>query len=73
MSAIKKARERLGLSQIDVAKSLEITQGSVSQWENGLSLPRAELLPKLAALLNCTVDELLSGSGKTEASNGKGA
>ena len=27
-------------------------------WESGKSFPRAELLPRLAKLLECTVDEL---------------
>ena len=36
-----------------------VTQGAISQWETGKSFPRAELLPKLADILGCTVDELL--------------
>ena len=56
---ISEAREKRSLTQTDVAKYLGVTQGAVSQWENGMAMPRVELLPKLAELLGCTVDELL--------------
>ena len=60
MNLLKKARKKAGISQESVAIKLNVTQGAISQWEKGKSLPRAELLPKLAALYGCTVDELLS-------------
>lgn len=53
------ARTKSGLSQRMVAKELGITDASVSLWETGKTLPRTALLPKLAALYGCTVDELL--------------
>lgn len=56
---IKNVREAAGMSQNDLATALNITQGAVSQWENGDSVPRADKLPALAKILGCTVDELL--------------
>lgn len=56
--AIKKYREKAELSQIDVAESLGVTQGAVSQWEKGESNPSADKLPELAKILGCTIDEL---------------
>ena len=56
--AIKKYREKAELSQIDVAESLGVTQGAVSQWENGESNPSSDKLPELAKILGCTIDEL---------------
>lgn len=56
----KTARERSGLTQQDVATAMGLDQSTVSLWESGKTQPRAKLLPKLASLLNCTVDELLS-------------
>ena len=50
------------MTQEDVAKRLGITQSAISQWELGRSSPTAELLPKVAALYGCTVDELLGVS-----------
>ena len=63
---IKEVRERQNMSQTDLANLLGVTQGAVSQWENGLSFPRSELLPKIAAVLQCTVDELLQRNLKSE-------
>lgn len=60
--AFKTARERSGLTQRDLANALGIDQSTVCLWETGKTQPRAKLLPKLASLLNCTVDELLSDS-----------
>ena len=56
---ISVAREKRGITQAELADSLCVTQGAISQWETGRSFPRAELLPKLADILGCTVDELL--------------
>lgn len=59
--SFKTARERSGLTQRDLAAALGIDQSTVSLWEVGKTRPRAKLLPKLAVLLDCTVDELLAG------------
>lgn len=56
---IKKQRELLNISQVDLAKKIGVSQGMISQWENGDFLPRAERLPMLAKVLKCTVDDLL--------------
>ena len=54
------ARLKAGLSQTTVARELGISTASVSQWENGKTLPRTEKLKEIATLYNCTVDELLT-------------
>lgn len=56
---IKTKRKRLDMSQEDLAKKLGISQPAVAQWESGVSRPNISLLPKLAEVLECTVDELL--------------
>jgi transcriptional regulator with XRE-family HTH domain len=58
MNAISRLRKKQGLSQVQLAEKLNITQGAVSQWEMGLSNPKSEILPELAKALNCTIDEL---------------
>jgi transcriptional regulator with XRE-family HTH domain len=58
MNAIVKLRRKQGLSQAQLAEKLNITQGAVSQWEMGLSKPKSEILPELAKVLDCTIDEL---------------
>ena len=56
---IANARKRAGLTQAQVGQALGITDSAVNQWEKGKTFPKTEQLPKLAKLLNCTVDELL--------------
>lgn len=57
-----------GMTQAELAEMLAVDRTTVTKWETGQSLPRAELLPKLAQLLECTVDELL-GVKKTPVRN----
>lgn len=64
MNKIKALREEKGITQIGLASMLEVTQGAISQWETGDSLPRADKLPVLAKILGCTVDELLREENK---------
>ena len=59
-SRIKRAREAAGLSQNDLAKSLGVTPGAVSQWETGYSGPKRGLLDSLAKALNLPLTELLT-------------
>ena len=56
---ICKRRKELGLTQNQLAKSLNISFQAVSKWENCSAYPDIEMLPKLAAVLNTTVDALL--------------
>ncbi|MCL2188477.1 MAG: helix-turn-helix domain-containing protein [Defluviitaleaceae bacterium] len=62
----KEARAGAGLSQIVAGERLGISNTTISMWETEKSLPRADLLPKIAALYNCTIEELL-GSVDTDA------
>ena len=55
----KNMRKKAGYGQKTVAKRLGISNTTISMWETGASLPRADLLPKIAALYGCTVDDLL--------------
>jgi transcriptional regulator with XRE-family HTH domain len=52
-------RRKIMLDQKDVCAALSVSQGAVSQWEIGKTRPRASLLPRVAELYGCTVDELL--------------
>ena len=62
--SFKSAREKSGLTQRDLAIELGVDQSAVSLWESGKTQPRAKLLPQLAAIFCCTVDELLAPDGK---------
>lgn len=61
---IKEMRKRSGMTQEEVAQQIGVTQGAVWQWESGMVMPTAVNLQKLAATLNCTVDELLQKGEK---------
>ena len=55
---IKQLREHAGISQEEIGERMGVGQNTVSQWETGTRTPRASVLPKLAKILNCTIDEL---------------
>jgi len=49
---IKQARERLGLTQEDLAEKLEVSRQAVSKWELGTSVPSPENLKVLEKVLS---------------------
>lgn len=61
MVAVKSLRVKQNLSQAELAEALGVTQGAVSQWETGLTMPTLPMLAKIAEVLHCTTDALLSG------------
>lgn len=63
---IKKAREKAGLTQQDLANELGVGQSTVAMWETQNSLPRTDKLPALAKILGCTIDELLDVPNESE-------
>ena len=56
---IRAIRKEHGYSQEQMARKLHLTQGAISQWENGLTVPAADQLITLADVFGITVDELL--------------
>lgn len=56
---IMKRRKELGLTQNQLAQSLNISFQAVSKWENGTAHPDIAILPKLAQELHTTIDALL--------------
>lgn len=68
---IRERRVARGLSQLELAGRLGVKQQSVSRWEAGESLPRAQTFVRLAEVLGVPLDDLLGGSradGATERS-----
>ena len=56
---IKTSRKVKGLSQEELAIKLNVVRQTISKWEQGLSVPDAEMLIKLAEVLETTVSTLL--------------
>lgn len=57
--SIKTLRKKMGFTQKELAKEMNVTQATVALWENNKSFPSTNKLIKLANVLNCSVDELL--------------
>lgn len=56
---VRSAREKLDLTQEDVAQKLGVTASAVSTWEAGRARPRLDKLTQLAELFGITVSELM--------------
>lgn len=56
ITALRKAR---GITQVELAQRLDMSQAIVSKYENGEVLLHAELLAQLATILDVSADELL--------------
>ena len=56
---IKKLRESRNLSQVQLAKDLNISKQSVSNWENENILPSIEMLMALSGYFSVSTDYLL--------------
>jgi transcriptional regulator with XRE-family HTH domain len=56
---IAQLRREKGLSQIELAKKVGVSQRYVSTWETGKNMPHVETLLKLAQVFGVSVDHLL--------------
>lgn len=66
-SRVKRLRELCGLTQLEVARKLDVSPAAVGAWENNRSRPRLDKLEKLAELLGTTAYELLNGNEPMQA------
>ena len=55
---IKSLREAANLTQVQLADKLGVLSTSVSNWETGVALPKTIILPQLAEIFGCTIDDL---------------
>ena len=58
---IAECRKQNGLTQMQLAEKLNITDRAISKWENGKSLPDSSIMLELCEVLGITVNDLLSG------------
>ncbi len=56
---IAETRKRKGMTQAELAEKLGVTDKAVSKWERGLSCPDIGSLPRLAEVLDLSVEELM--------------
>ena len=60
IAALRKIR---GLTQVDLARSIHVTQSAVSQWETGKTVPDLQQLYILSNFFGVSVDALTSEKG----------
>ena len=58
---IAQRRRDVGLTQMQLAEKLDITDRAVSKWETGRSLPDSAMMLELCDVLKITVNDLLCG------------
>ena len=59
-------RKRAGFnSQIEAAVASGVTQGTISQWENGMTHPTGDRLRLVAEIYGSTIDEPVEREVKT--------
>ena len=64
-SRIKERRKELGLTQTQVKELTGISSGTMSDIENGNTLPAAPSLIKLSEALDCSIDWILTGKSRS--------
>lgn len=55
---LRNTRQRVNLTQEQLASKLNVTSSAVSKWENGRNLPDREILLKLSELLHLTLEDI---------------
>ena len=68
-SKVASLRKEKGMTQLELAQKMGVTDKAVSKWERDLSLPDVSSLPRLAEVLDVSVEELLQA--KTARSEGE--
>lgn len=58
---IKKRMNAAGLTGAELSRMIGVSSGVYSQWNTGRSEPSPQNLAKIAAVLNCDVEDLLPG------------
>ena len=63
-ATIAELRKKKGLTQLQLAEKLNVSDKAVSRWENGLGYPEITQLPVIASVFGVAVDYLMTGSRK---------
>jgi transcriptional regulator with XRE-family HTH domain len=56
---VRQLRQQKGITMDDLAKTLGVTKSRISMWENNGTVPRSEVLIKLANYFGVTTDYLM--------------
>lgn len=64
---ISELRKQHGMTQLELAEKMGVTDKAVSKWERDLSCPDINSLPTLAEVLGVSVEELMQVKKEAEA------
>ena len=65
-------RKEKGMTQLELADRMGVTDKAVSKWERDLSFPDVSSIPKLAEILEVSVDELMQVKAESKENSTKG-
>ena len=65
IAALRKER---GMTQLELAEQMGVTDKAVSKWERDLSVPDVNSIPKLAEIFGVSVDELFRANATAKES-----
>ena len=68
---ISTLRKEKGMTQLELAEKMGVTDKAVSKWERDLSFPDISSIPKLAEIFEVSVDELMQVKTETKENIGK--
>ena len=68
---ISTLRKEKGMTQLELAEKMGVTDKAVSKWERDLSFPDINSIPKLAEIFEVSVDELMQVKTETKENIGK--
>ena len=63
---ISSLRKDKGMTQLELAEKIGVTDKAVSKWERDLSFPDINSIPKLAEIFEISVDDLMQVKPKTK-------
>ena len=63
---ISSLRKEKGMTQLELAEKMGVTDKAVSKWERDLSYPDINSIPKLAEIFGVSVDELMQVKTETK-------
>ena len=64
---IAELRKQRGMTQLDLAEKMGVTDKAVSKWERDLSCPDINSIPNLAEILGVSVEELMQVKKEADA------
>ena len=56
---LREARRQANITQVQLAKECNVSQGTIANWESGYRTPDLDMLGKIASMLGVSFDDLL--------------